>query len=282
MKAEGTSRVTWEIEPVGDSCRLTVTHDQLREGANDAALRRLADDPLRPQDLARDRRAAHHARLAHVHLRARQGARASTPGLPSPPRRPSCRCRSMKTRKTSCSQSSLGFRGGCNRSPVHDSFDDRGTAAAAPGIDSSRASCRSRRRGRASAPLIEGAYTTPFADRDRAEGVAAAEGVVRRVGDLPEDLPVVGSRAAHEPLMISPPTGPSRLPDEVWDPEEVLLGDVDPLAVGRRPPLDPAERRARAGAGLQSISRSRRRAPSICRSSGPRRRRASRSCRCRS
>jgi uncharacterized protein YndB with AHSA1/START domain/DNA-binding transcriptional ArsR family regulator len=33
--SEGTSRVTWEIEPVGDdSCRLTVTHDQLREGAN--------------------------------------------------------------------------------------------------------------------------------------------------------------------------------------------------------------------------------------------------------
>jgi len=31
---EGTSRVTWEIEPVGDSCRLTVTHDQMREGAN--------------------------------------------------------------------------------------------------------------------------------------------------------------------------------------------------------------------------------------------------------
>jgi uncharacterized protein YndB with AHSA1/START domain len=35
VKAEGTSRVTWEIEPVGTSCRLTVTHDQLREGAND-------------------------------------------------------------------------------------------------------------------------------------------------------------------------------------------------------------------------------------------------------
>ncbi len=34
VKAEGTSRVTWEIEPVGDSCRLTVTHDQLRDGAN--------------------------------------------------------------------------------------------------------------------------------------------------------------------------------------------------------------------------------------------------------
>ena len=35
VKSEGTSRVTWEIEPIGDSCRLTVTHDQLREGAND-------------------------------------------------------------------------------------------------------------------------------------------------------------------------------------------------------------------------------------------------------
>jgi uncharacterized protein YndB with AHSA1/START domain len=35
VKAEGTSRVTWEIEPVEDSCRLTVTHDQLRDGAND-------------------------------------------------------------------------------------------------------------------------------------------------------------------------------------------------------------------------------------------------------
>ena len=33
-KAEGYSRVTWEIEPIGDSCRLTVTHDQLRDGAN--------------------------------------------------------------------------------------------------------------------------------------------------------------------------------------------------------------------------------------------------------
>lgn len=27
--AAGTSRVTWEIEPVADSCRLTVTHDEL-------------------------------------------------------------------------------------------------------------------------------------------------------------------------------------------------------------------------------------------------------------
>jgi uncharacterized protein YndB with AHSA1/START domain len=34
VKAEGTSRVTWDIEQVEDSCRLTVTHDELREGAN--------------------------------------------------------------------------------------------------------------------------------------------------------------------------------------------------------------------------------------------------------
>jgi uncharacterized protein YndB with AHSA1/START domain len=34
VKKEGTSRVTWEIEPIGDSCKLTVIHDQLREGAN--------------------------------------------------------------------------------------------------------------------------------------------------------------------------------------------------------------------------------------------------------
>jgi len=35
VKQEGRSRVTWAIEPIGDSCRLTVTHDQLREGGND-------------------------------------------------------------------------------------------------------------------------------------------------------------------------------------------------------------------------------------------------------
>jgi uncharacterized protein YndB with AHSA1/START domain len=36
VRSEGVSRVTWEIEPIAeDSCRLTVIHDQLREGAND-------------------------------------------------------------------------------------------------------------------------------------------------------------------------------------------------------------------------------------------------------
>jgi len=32
-RAEGTSRVAWDIAAVGDSCRLTITHDQMREGA---------------------------------------------------------------------------------------------------------------------------------------------------------------------------------------------------------------------------------------------------------
>ncbi|MEO7493712.1 MAG: SRPBCC domain-containing protein [Massilia sp.] len=35
VAAEGTSRVTWEITQVADSCRLVVTHDQLRDGANE-------------------------------------------------------------------------------------------------------------------------------------------------------------------------------------------------------------------------------------------------------
>ena len=34
VKAQGASRVTWEIEQVEDSCQLTVTHDQLPEDAN--------------------------------------------------------------------------------------------------------------------------------------------------------------------------------------------------------------------------------------------------------
>jgi uncharacterized protein YndB with AHSA1/START domain len=32
-EAQGTSRVTWEIKPVADSCRVTVTHDQLSDDA---------------------------------------------------------------------------------------------------------------------------------------------------------------------------------------------------------------------------------------------------------
>jgi uncharacterized protein YndB with AHSA1/START domain len=35
VEREGPSRITWEILPIGASCRLIVTHDELREGAND-------------------------------------------------------------------------------------------------------------------------------------------------------------------------------------------------------------------------------------------------------
>jgi uncharacterized protein YndB with AHSA1/START domain len=35
VRAAGTSRVTWEIRQVGDSCQLTVIHDQLAIDAND-------------------------------------------------------------------------------------------------------------------------------------------------------------------------------------------------------------------------------------------------------
>ncbi len=72
VKSEGTSRVTWEIEPVGDSCRLDRHARPAARGRQRAALRRLADDPLRPEDVARDRRAAHHSRLADVQLNARR------------------------------------------------------------------------------------------------------------------------------------------------------------------------------------------------------------------
>jgi uncharacterized protein YndB with AHSA1/START domain/DNA-binding transcriptional ArsR family regulator len=34
VKSAGPTRVTWEIEPVGDSCRLVVTHDQLPDDAS--------------------------------------------------------------------------------------------------------------------------------------------------------------------------------------------------------------------------------------------------------
>ena len=34
VRAQGTTRVTWEIEQVGDACRLTVVHDRLPASAN--------------------------------------------------------------------------------------------------------------------------------------------------------------------------------------------------------------------------------------------------------
>ena len=94
-KREGTSRVTWEIEPVGDSCRLTVTHDQLAENANPALVRRLADDPLGAEDTARDRRDADHSRIADVRQRSRVA------GV----RRPRTRARITRTTRTTHTQS---------------------------------------------------------------------------------------------------------------------------------------------------------------------------------
>ena len=35
VAADGFSRVTWEIQQIEDSCRLLVTHDQMRDDAND-------------------------------------------------------------------------------------------------------------------------------------------------------------------------------------------------------------------------------------------------------
>ena len=35
VKSEGTSRVTWEINQIDDTCCLLLTHDQLPEGVND-------------------------------------------------------------------------------------------------------------------------------------------------------------------------------------------------------------------------------------------------------
>lgn len=34
VRAQGTTQVTWEIEQIEDSCRLTVVHDHLPDGAN--------------------------------------------------------------------------------------------------------------------------------------------------------------------------------------------------------------------------------------------------------
>ena len=56
--------MTWEIEPVGSSCRLTVTHDQLREGANDELYGGWPMILSGLKTLLETRRAARHAGLA--------------------------------------------------------------------------------------------------------------------------------------------------------------------------------------------------------------------------
>ena len=67
-EAEGTSRVTWEIEQVADSCRLTLTHDQIRDGANNQLY---GGWPMILSGLKtwlETGEIAHHPRLAHVGL----------------------------------------------------------------------------------------------------------------------------------------------------------------------------------------------------------------------
>ncbi len=54
VKSEGASRVTWEIEPVGDSCRLIAHPRPAPRRRQRPDLRRLADDPLRSEDVAGD------------------------------------------------------------------------------------------------------------------------------------------------------------------------------------------------------------------------------------
>ena len=82
-RPRATSRVTWEIEPVGDSCRLTVVHDQMREGANEQIY---GGWPMILSGLKtwlETRRAAHHPGLAHVHLtRATEGHRMAASDAP--------------------------------------------------------------------------------------------------------------------------------------------------------------------------------------------------------
>ena len=63
VQREGTSRVTWEIEPVGDLLPAAGHPRPARRGRQQRTLRRLADDPLRPEDAAGDRRGPRHSRL---------------------------------------------------------------------------------------------------------------------------------------------------------------------------------------------------------------------------
>ena len=74
VRAEGESRVTWEIEQVEDSCRLTVIHDQLREGANNQLYGGWPMILSGLEDAAGDGRGADDARLADVRARRVVGA----------------------------------------------------------------------------------------------------------------------------------------------------------------------------------------------------------------
>ena len=62
--AEGTSRVTWEIEPIGDSCKLNRHPRPIARGRQRGDLRRLATGALRPEDLLETGESLTNARLA--------------------------------------------------------------------------------------------------------------------------------------------------------------------------------------------------------------------------
>ena len=70
---EGTTRVTWEIEPVGE---LVPAHGDPRPAprwCERTALWRLADDPLGPEDVDRNRRGAHDTWIVDVRTTANGG-----------------------------------------------------------------------------------------------------------------------------------------------------------------------------------------------------------------
>ncbi len=85
VKGEGASRVTWEIEPVGDSCRLVVTHDELAEDANPELYGGWPMILSGPEDLARDGRTADHAGIAPVHLSQGPALHRPEPGVTDTP-----------------------------------------------------------------------------------------------------------------------------------------------------------------------------------------------------
>ena len=94
VKSEGVSRVTWEIEPVGDSCHLTLTHDQLRDGANPQLY---GGWPMVLSGLKtwlETGRRAHHAGIADVRLTAPTAG----PTVACRPRDASCRPRDASCR----------------------------------------------------------------------------------------------------------------------------------------------------------------------------------------
>ena len=58
--AEGYSLMTYELEKQGDTVKLTVIHEMDKPDSKliNAVLERLADDPCKPQESARNRRIA--------------------------------------------------------------------------------------------------------------------------------------------------------------------------------------------------------------------------------